>query len=153
MICAECAEALGFGPAPPSPAAGVSGGDAAKGAGEPAGEPAEVPGPDPGRRCPACGLTAAEFQQQSLFGCPCCYDAFGEDLDPLLKRLHGALAHRGRLPRGRSPEPEPGGLRRQLDEAIRTGDFARAARLRDRLRGPARERPGDGGGAPFGGPS
>jgi len=96
-------------------------------------------------------MTTEEFARRSLFGCAACYEAFDEDLDLLLKRLHGAVAHRGRLPQ-RGPtrrEGEPGSLRRELDRAVRDGDFERAARLRDRLRdaergGPRRGRePGE----------
>lgn len=147
LVCAECARELGFGPedpsevpgaaesvAPPAPPAvaklfGVVSIEAAL-SGDAA--PAET---QDDRRCPECGLTATGFRAQSLFGCPSCYATFEDSLDPLLKRLHGAVAHRGRIPSGSTAasEAEPGQLRRELDDAIREQDYERAARLRDRL--------------------
>jgi protein arginine kinase activator len=155
VVCAECARELGFAPQDPpsgeaSPPRGPS--PAAKLYGVVSieatlsGEGVEAaPGDD--RRCPECGLTASAFHAQSLFGCPRCYETFEEGLDALLKRLHGAVAHRGRVPSGRraGAEAEPGQLRRELDEAIRRQDYKQAARLRDRLR--RRERESEGGAA------
>ncbi|MFN8179431.1 MAG: UvrB/UvrC motif-containing protein [bacterium] len=155
LVCAECAQELGFetpSPATEAPEAGeapalpppakifgvVSIDETLKAAEDAAAEPEDA------RRCPECGLTAAAFRTQSLFGCPRCYEAFEEGLDLLLKRLHGAVTHRGRLPRGNAlaAEAEPGALRRELDDAIQRQDFQRAAYLRDRLR--ERERSGGG---------
>ena len=155
FVCAECAQELGFeapselvepagspGVTPPAKIFGVVSIEATLSADV---EPAED---EDTRVCPECGLTASAFRAQSLFGCSRCYEAFDEGLDHLFKRLHGAVMHRGRLPRGHAvaKEVEPAALRRELDEAIRKQDYQRAAWLRDRLRerdrgaGGARER-------------
>lgn len=143
QVCAECAAELGFGPAPAAP-------DAA-GTPEEAGDGSATSKEGPGRTCPGCGLTEDEFLRESLFGCAECYATFDEDLDLLLRRLHGAVQHRGRVPRsGPAPGPaEAARLRRELDAAVRNGEFEQAARLRDRLRragrgGEGPSRPADG---------
>jgi protein arginine kinase activator len=141
-LCAECVKALGFGEvattrdAPRAEAAEVS--DDAPAAGFTI---------RPDRRCPVCGLSGADFANQALFGCAHCYEAFDDDLDPLLKRLHGAVTHRGRLPHRaeRPPSDEPA-LRRELDDALARRDYALAARLRDRLRALERGSPPRAGG-------
>jgi protein arginine kinase activator len=124
-ICEACAASLGFGSEPeqateqPAPVA--------------AGEP-EPKGEDP-RRCPACGLGAGELKTQTLLGCPTCYETFADRLDELLRRVHGAVRHEGRLPGGRTvAAPDLDALQRDLEAAIARDDFEAAARLRDLLR-------------------
>lgn len=146
LVCAVCARELGFGPEEAEP-------DAPESETQPAGPAvaklfgvvsieATLTGDlspaltEDDRRCPECGLTSSAFRAQSLFGCARCYETFEDGLDPLLKRLHGAVAHRGRVPRGRqnAVETAPAQLRAELEDALRTQDYERAARLRDRLR-------------------
>jgi protein arginine kinase activator len=141
-ICRQCARSLGFAvedepssggtsasresPAPPT--------DETEG-GKPAGKPLEDADPLGARRCPLCGLTGDRLREESLFGCPRCYEVFAEALEPLFRRIHGAVLHRGRLPGGiRPPETDPEDLRRRLREALQHEDYEEAARLRDRLR-------------------
>jgi len=149
-ICEECARSLGFdvaaGSAPEQGAAepplveypppkkksvlilGVVGEGAAQEASSRRPDPASL-------RCPGCGITAAELRNQSLLGCPRCYETFGSLLDDLLRKVHGATTHRGRLPGGRVAEAlDADALRAKLEEAIAGEDFEEAARLRDRLR-------------------
>jgi protein arginine kinase activator len=121
--------------------------------------------------CPTCGTTYAEFRQTGLLGCADCYKAFEAQLSPLLERAHeGATHHVGKLPRrtlaasrlsqgsgtaARGLEAVLGGaeerakrltaIRMQLDEAVSSEQYERAAKLRDELRrlsemGAARER-------------
>jgi protein arginine kinase activator len=87
-------------------------------------------------RCPTCGMGYAEFARTSLLGCPDCYRAFGAQLKPLLRRVHGADRHRGRAP-ARHPGARPheiARLRAELQDAVAREDYERAAALRDRLR-------------------
>lgn len=146
-ICEQCARSLGFGvpevpeggsgaaaPPPEVPSAKKKSAEALglAGAGStPAASAREMDG----LRCPACGVTAGELRSRSLLGCPKCYETFGALLDELLRKVHGAVAHRGRLPGGRVAEAmDEETLRRKLEEAIAQEDFGEAARLRDRLR-------------------
>jgi protein arginine kinase activator len=134
-LCEECAETLGFEVHGPAGSAQEEQSTAEPGLQpEPTKiKPKVVVGPGAGR-CPACGLTPGEFRRLSRFGCPHCYESFGRALESILKRIHGATRHRGRLPGGREAEfCDPAELRRELAEAIRNEDFEAAARLRDRL--------------------
>ncbi len=101
--------------------------------------------------CPHCGLSYADFRKRGLLGCQHCYDAFADQLAPLLERAHeGATHHVGKVPAraGRSTDRQEriAWLRRQLQEAVEAEQYERAAGLRDDLRtyekGPA-GKPGD----------
>lgn len=113
--------------------------------------------------CPECGTTYPEFRQSGLLGCPECYKAFEAQLGPLLERAHeGGTHHVGKMPKrallgeeSEQPARKPGTLkkpaesvlggpeqragrisvlRKQLDEAVRTEQYERAAKVRDELR-------------------
>lgn len=113
--------------------------------------------------CPSCSITYADFRQTGLLGCPECYRAFEAQLGPLLERAHeGAVNHSGKIPRralaasrlgrgGTGQGPGPRGLeamlgtaqerakrlaalRKQLDDAVESEQYERAATLRDELR-------------------
>ena len=89
-------------------------------------------------RCPRCGLAYAEFGKTGLLGCPECYDAFSEQLEPLVHRIQGQGRHAGKLPK------RVGGalvqrrlleeMRRELAAAVHEERFERAAELRDQIR-------------------
>ena len=88
--------------------------------------------------CPSCGLAYAEFKAKGRLGCPRCYAAFGPVLIPLLEKVHGAAAHRGK-----TPERVKGALanRREIQEieeqlaaAVAGEEYEKAAQLRDRIR-------------------
>lgn len=50
--------------------------------------------------CPSCGLTFAQFRQSGLLGCTGCYEAFEQQLGPLLARAHeGGTHHVGKTPK------------------------------------------------------
>jgi len=141
MICFECAKSLGFevDPVPEEP----------PGAPEPssaivlvsASLQPKVKAVPEHERCPRCGLTSAEFQRLSRFGCAQCYEVFAPALDAWFEKIHGASSHRGRLPGTgeeiASPAPDPvnvAELQERLARAIENEDFEEAARIRDRLR-------------------
>ena len=91
-----------------------------------------------GRSCEHCGLTFAEFRKSGLLGCPSCYQAFEKQLSPLLERAHaGGSHHVGKVPRraGSSTDRQAriAMLRKQLDEAISSEEYERAAAVRDAL--------------------
>ena len=39
-------------------------------------------------RCPSCGYNYSDFKKVGRFGCPDCYDAFEDELSPLLRAPH-----------------------------------------------------------------
>lgn len=89
-------------------------------------------------QCPRCGLRYSEFTRQGRFGCMECYGAFDVQIRRLLRRVHGAVAHVGKRP-GRSAVPSQSDaalhrLQEELQRAIATENFERAAELRDRIR-------------------
>ena len=47
-------------------------------------------------RCDNCKMTFDEFVNQGKFGCSHCYDTFSENIDTILKRLHGSNRYVGR---------------------------------------------------------
>jgi len=91
-----------------------------------------------GPRCGNCGLTYKEFAQAGRLGCSHCYEHFEELLEPVLRRIHGAVHHTGKVP------ARSGGtiklqrslreLRESLARAVQAEDFETAARLRDEIK-------------------
>ncbi|OCA81051.1 hypothetical protein A8F94_23210 [Bacillus sp. FJAT-27225] len=89
--------------------------------------------------CPSCGMNFQQFVKVGRFGCEHCYEAFSEQLKPILRRVHGGnWSHHGKIPK------RIGGtlhIRRQLDEArqklkdlISKEEFEKAAKVRDEIR-------------------
>jgi protein arginine kinase activator len=88
--------------------------------------------------CPLCGIKFQEFRSTGRLGCPNDYEAFREQLLPLLENIHGDIKHVGKTPR-RSPRAkqvraELSRLRKQLHEAITGENYEQAASLRDQIR-------------------
>ena len=88
--------------------------------------------------CARCGTSLSTFQKTGRLGCPGCYDAFREQLQPMLLQIHGRVQHAGRQPlttedaqRSRTRQEA---ISRQMEQAIALEDFETAAILRDQLR-------------------
>lgn len=89
--------------------------------------------------CPSCGLDFRAYKSTAMLGCPDCYDAFSDEIERDLQKLHRATRH-----------VEPGGapvvapvveaqrrlrlVREELADAIEMEDYERAAFLRDEQR-------------------
>jgi protein arginine kinase activator len=86
--------------------------------------------PAPPAACAACGMSAAEFKAAGRLGCAHDYDALRPALEPLLERIHRALAHAGKAPRAVRVRD----WRRRLGAAVAAEDYEEAARLRDLIR-------------------
>ena len=93
--------------------------------------------------CPRCRTTLSQFTKSGHLGCPGCYEAFREQLQPMLLQIHGRVQHAGRQPlctadaqRTRSRQEE---LTRLMEQAVALEDFETAAQLRDQLRALAKE--------------
>lgn len=89
--------------------------------------------------CGFCGLTLADFKAKGRFGCPHCYVSFEHGLRRLLRRIHGASRHVGKV--YLSPAAGRDELQRRLQElksklqrSVEGEDFERAALLRDQIR-------------------
>jgi protein arginine kinase activator len=90
-------------------------------------------------QCSHCQMTFPQFVKVGRFGCSNCYQAFKEQLKPILRRLHsGNWTHNGKIPK------KIGGnirLRKELDEKklrlkdlISKEEFESAAVIRDEIR-------------------
>ena len=103
----------------------------------PAPEPLEEeaslePNPSP---CGECGIKFVEFRNSGRLGCPNDYDAFREELLPLLESIHGDVKHAGKVPRRKPARAaDLGGLRKLLLRAVDEEDYEQAAKLRDRIK-------------------
>jgi protein arginine kinase activator len=90
------------------------------------------------RECPACGIKFVEFRNTGRLGCSHDYEAFREELLPLLENIHGETRHIGktprRLPKVRQVRAELTHLRKQLQQAVTRENYEDAARLRDQIR-------------------
>lgn len=88
-------------------------------------------------KCPACGFTYQDFKKIGRLGCGECYEAFKVQLGPLLKKIHGADRHVGKVPImvGKTVKDTKTlqELKTKMDKAIQEENFEEAARLRDRI--------------------
>lgn len=89
-------------------------------------------------KCPSCEFTFQHFRKMGRLGCPNCYEAFKDQLNPLLKKIHGSDTHIGKAPLKKAPARSEAvllrDLRMKLEKAVKTEEFEEAARLRDRIR-------------------
>ena len=86
---------------------------------------------------PAGHMRRTDFKKTGRFGCAECYHAFAEELPPLLKAMHRADQHTGKIPRRESARVLAGAelatLQQNMEKAIAAENFEEAASLRDRI--------------------
>ena len=89
-------------------------------------------------KCPSCGFTYQDFKKVGRLGCGDCYEAFKKQLAPLLKRIHGADRHVGKIPItvGKTIKDTHTlqELKIQMEKSIQAEEFEEAAKLRDKIR-------------------
>jgi len=89
-------------------------------------------------KCPACGFTYQDFKKIGRFGCSECYEALKSQIMPLLKRIHGADRHTGKVPlmAGKTAKDTRTlqELKMKMEKAIQAEEFEEAARLRDEIK-------------------
>lgn len=89
-------------------------------------------------KCEVCGLSYSRFKETGRFGCSHCYEVFGDRLDPLFKKLHGNTGHIGKIPNRAGGRirlaREIDKLKQELNAAISSEEYERAAEIRDRIR-------------------
>ncbi|MFQ5677998.1 MAG: UvrB/UvrC motif-containing protein [Gemmatimonadota bacterium] len=88
--------------------------------------------------CPYCGTSPADFRTTGRLGCSQCYPHFAPQLRGLLRRVHGAVQHVGKVYVSQEvgeydPDLRLATLRRRLERAVEIEDFETAARLRDQI--------------------
>lgn len=108
-------------------------------------------------KCPNCETTFEEFINNGKFGCQECYSTFQEEIDALLKEIHGANRHVGRLGKIKEnikmnkeekaeteqdnkiknetkQEDKITKLKRELKQAINEERYEEAAKIRDEIK-------------------
>jgi protein arginine kinase activator len=96
------------------------------------------PGKEVEISCSVCGMNFSDFAKVGRLGCGNCYVAFRNQMDDLLRKVHGSTQHRGKFPHSRKdvmkPLWEQSKLQEELKKAIQAEDFERAAKLRDQIK-------------------
>ncbi len=94
--------------------------------------------PASGRVCGNCHMTLSEFLKNGRLGCSECYKAFRDALNRPLKQIHGATEHTGKIPQKGgvkiSKEAKIRRLQTELDAAVLSQEFEKAAQLRDEIK-------------------
>ncbi len=87
------------------------------------------------RSCPRCHLRRVDFKKTGRLGCPSCYEAFEDQLVPLLRVMHRRERHKGKIPERERERVEStnelGELQGQLEKAVAEENYEEAVRLRD----------------------
>ena len=129
-LCEECATKSGIDVQGP-----ISINDILLGLGVVQKEPAAAPPAE--RICPRCHMRRTDFKKTGRFGCGSCYEAFAEELPPLLKAMHRSEQHTGKVPESERARyhasQELLRLEDDLKKAIAGERFEEAAHLRDRI--------------------
>lgn len=90
------------------------------------------------KACPRCGMRLSEISKHGRLGCPACYEAFRAELRPLLKQIHGADRHTGKLPEHAAGalklQKQKEELQEKLQQAVESERYEDAAKLRDEIR-------------------
>lgn len=89
-------------------------------------------------KCQVCQQTYEQFVRKGRFGCSSCYSTFADHLNPLLRKIHGAVEHTGKVPKRTGGQlkvrKEVKRLRDELSMAVSQEEFEKAAVLRDKIR-------------------
>lgn len=89
-------------------------------------------------KCPSCGFTYQDFRKVGRLGCGDCYEAFKKELTQLLRRIHSADRHAGKVPVmvGKTVKDTQTiqQLRLKMEKAIQAEEFEQAAMLRDKIK-------------------
>ena len=89
------------------------------------------------RRCPKCGATLHEIMSTGHLGCSGCVDAFGDELLPTIRKIHGNAVHTGKVPQTASVEIKTKRqielLEAELKKVVAEQNFEKAAELRDEI--------------------
>ncbi len=131
-LCEQCAAKSGFDVHGP-----MSITDILLGMGGSETEQPVVPTKVPDRSCPRCHMRRVDFKKTGRLGCPACYEAFEDQLSPLLRVMHRHEQHKGKIPEREREHVQSSNelkvLKERLDKAIEDENYEEAARLRDMI--------------------
>lgn len=89
-------------------------------------------------KCSQCGLSYDEFLEKGKFGCAFCYTAFKEQIKPIIRRIHGKVYHKGKVPKKYKKTlklmQDLKILNSRLRSAVKKEDFEKAAEIRDKIK-------------------
>ena len=87
--------------------------------------------------CEVCGFSYSKFRKSGRLGCAACYQAFEKRLVPLIKGMHKAPFHKGKIPHRsmerRAVKERMEILNGKLRSAVTEERYEDAARYRDQL--------------------
>lgn len=87
--------------------------------------------------CPGCGFAFDDLKKTGRLGCSECYQFFRSDIKHNLGGMHKGVSHHGRVPVGMLEAFEKRQqlecLEQEMNEAVKTEDYEKAAALRDQL--------------------
>ena len=94
-------------------------------------------------RCEFCGSTYSDIAKSGHVGCARCYDVFGDELMPLIRRLHGNTSHCGKNSgkvttdekKKETKADKIAKLKKELEKSVAEQNFEIAAQLRDEIKG------------------
>lgn len=96
--------------------------------------------------CPTCGYTFEDYTNTGFFGCPDCYDTFGDRLDDIFLKLHGKNRHvilPGKLKKEKYKKVEKSEdkktdtvleLKEELKRLVENEEYEKAAVIRDKIK-------------------
>ena len=97
------------------------------------------------RCCPGCGFAFDDLKKTGRLGCSECYEFFRKEIKNNLGGMHKGTSHTGRVPEGMLEAFEQRQRMEQfqhdLDEAIHSEDYEKAAALRDEIKKLSEETP------------
>lgn len=91
------------------------------------------------KKCSLCGLEFSDIKRLGKVGCPECYNTFSEELNEVIKQIHGNAKHQGQTPYAEAViqdtnRPEEEILREELNQAIISENYEAAALIRDKIK-------------------
>ncbi len=91
----------------------------------------------PDLTCDRCATRFIDFRRSGFFGCDRCHEVFADHIDNILKQIHGAAVHDGKMPvnsrRDAGMKKHLRTLRMRLKRCIESEEYERAAELRDKI--------------------
>lgn len=88
--------------------------------------------------CSRCNSTFNEILTRGKLGCSECYSVFKAELLPTIENIHGKAYHVGKRPlkyqQDNNAENALESLKKQIDMAIQSQDFEKAAIIRDEIK-------------------
>ncbi|MDP3058067.1 MAG: UvrB/UvrC motif-containing protein [bacterium] len=88
--------------------------------------------------CPTCKMGLASLVEGGRLGCADCYKTYYQQIEPLLKRIHGSTLHQGKMPKGAAQEilrqRKIVEMKDELRLAVQTEKYEKAATLRDAIK-------------------